>query len=67
MLPDEQPSAEQIAVLRAMPGEKRLRIAEQLYLAARRLKAAGLRSQHPEWTAEQVNEEVRQIFLHAGT
>ena len=67
MLPDEQASPEQIAILRAMPGEKRLQLAEKLYWTARKLKAAGLRSQHPDWTEEQVKEQVRQIFLHART
>ena len=67
MLPDEQASPEQIAALRAVPGEKKLRLAEQLYWSARKMKAAGLRAQHPEWTEEQVIEQVRQIFLHART
>jgi len=67
MLPDEQASPEQIAALRAISGEKKLQLAEQLYWAARKMKAAGLRSQHPEWTEDQVNEQVRQIFLHART
>jgi hypothetical protein len=26
---------------------------------------AGLRDQHPDWTEEQVNEQVRLIFFHA--
>ena len=67
MLPDEQPSPEQIAALRAIPGEKRLKLAERLYWSARKLKTAGVGAQHPEWTDEQVNEQVRQIFLHART
>ena len=67
MLPDEQASPDQITALRAISGEKKLRLAEQLYWAARKMKAAGLRAQHPEWTEVRVNEEVRQIFLHART
>jgi len=66
VLPDEQASPEQIAALRAIPGEKRLRLAEQLYWAARKMKAAGLCDQHPDWTEEEVCEQVRQIFLQAG-
>ena len=65
MLPDEQASAKQIEILRAMPGEKRLRLAEQLYWSARKLKAQGVRAQHPDWTEEQVQAEVRRIFLYA--
>ena len=65
MLPDEQASPEQIKILRAMPGERRLRLAELLYWSARKLKFAGVRAQHPDWPEEQVNAEVRRIFLHA--
>lgn len=67
MLPDEQASPEQIAALRALPGEQRLRLAERLYWSARKLKAAGLKSQHPDWPIEQVNAEVLRIFSHART
>jgi len=65
MLPDEQPSPEQIVALRAMSGERRLRLAEQLYWFARKMKVAGLRSQHPEWPVERLNAEVRRLFLNA--
>ena len=67
MLPDEQPSPEQIVALRTMSGERRLRLAEQLYWSARKMKAAGLRSQHPDWPGERVDAEVRRIFLHSRT
>ena len=67
VLPDEQPSPEQITALRSMPGEKRLLLAERLYWSARRMKAAGLRSQHPDWPEDRVNAEVTRIFLHART
>ena len=67
MLPDEQLSAEQIRIFRAMPGERRLQLAERLYWSARKIKSAGLRMQHPEWPENQIKEEVRRIFLHART
>jgi len=44
MLPDEQPNPEQVEILRATPGEQRLRLAERLYWSVRKIKAAGLRS-----------------------
>jgi hypothetical protein len=66
MLPDEEPSAEQIAILRRMTGEQRLKVAEQLYWSARKLKTAGVRSQHPDWSDGQVKAEVNRIFLNAG-
>ena len=67
MLVDEQQSPEQFAILRAMPGERRLRLAEGLYWSARKLKAAGVRNHHPDWPEEKVNAEVNRIFLHART
>ena len=67
MLADEQTSPEQIAALRDMTGERRLRLAEQLYWSARKMKAAGLRSQHPDWPEQRLNDEVREIFSHART
>ncbi|MEW6302136.1 MAG: hypothetical protein AB1705_01610 [Verrucomicrobiota bacterium] len=67
MHPDEQPSPEQIEIYRKMSGAKRLQIAEDLYWTARKWKAAGVKAQHPDWTEEQVQDEVRRIFLHATT
>jgi hypothetical protein len=49
MLKDEQPSPEQIAVLRAMSPGQRWRAAHQLYWMIRRHKTAFLQSQHPDW------------------
>jgi len=65
MLPDEQTGSEQIAVLRAMSGQERLRLAERLYWSARKMKAAGVRAQHPDWLEERVDDEVRRIFSNA--
>jgi len=65
MLQDEQPGSEQMAVLRAMSGQERLRAAESLYWSARKMKAAGLRAQHSEWPEARVEAEVRRIFANA--
>ena len=65
MLADEQTSPEQFALLRAMPGERRLQLAEDLFWSARELKAAGIRNQHPDWSEKKVTAEVNRIFLHA--
>jgi hypothetical protein len=67
VLADEQLSPEQIRIFRGMSGERRLQLAERLYWSARKLKAAGLRVQHPEWGKDQIEEELRRIFLHART
>ena len=65
-LPDEQPGPEQIAIYRAMTGQRRLEIAEHLFWTARALKTAGVRYQHPDWPEEKVLAEVNRIFLHAA-
>jgi hypothetical protein len=67
MLPDEQTSPEQFAALRTITGVRRLRLAEQLYWSARKMKIAGLRSQYPDWPEARLAEEVRRIFSHART
>jgi hypothetical protein len=67
MLPDEQPSPEQIEIFKRMTPEQRLQQAEQLYWSARRRKATGLRAQHPDWSEQKIEDEVRSIFLHART
>jgi hypothetical protein len=67
MLPDEQPSAEQVAVLRRMTPEDRWKAARRLYWTCRRHKAAFLRSQHPDWPEQQVEHEVRRFFHNART
>lgn len=65
MRADEQTSPEQFAILRRMTPGRRLELAEQLYWSARRMKAAWLRSLHPDWTEDQVAEEVKRNFSHA--
>jgi len=58
---------EYIATLRRMTGEQKLRTSFQLYWGAREIKAARLRQQHPEWSEEQVQQRVKEIFMHAVT
>jgi hypothetical protein len=67
MMADEQTSPEQIVAWRAMSGARRLRLAEQLYWSARKMKIAGLRSQHPDWPEGRLQDAVREIFSHART
>ena len=61
------PTPEYVAVLRRLTGAKKLHAASELYWFARRLKAAAVRQQHPDWTEEQVLNEVKEIFLRATT
>ena len=50
-----------------MTPEKKLQVALDLYYSAKELKAAGLKQQHPEWSAEKIRQKVREIFLYART
>ena len=65
MLPDERPTPQQIAALRAMTPAERWRAATDVYWSARRMKVAFVRSQHPDWSDEAVEAHVRRLFLDA--
>lgn len=58
---------EYVATLRRLTGPQKLEAAVALGRAARRLKAAGLRRAHPEWSEERIQREVREVFLRAGS
>jgi hypothetical protein len=58
---------EQIEAYRRMSPERKLEVAAELRRAAWDLKAAGIRGQHPDWTEQQVHNEVRRVFLFATT
>jgi len=64
---DSELTPEYIAALQRMTGAEKLRAAFQLYETARKVKAAGLRHLHPDWSEEEVQRQVREIFLHAVT
>ena len=59
-------SPECVESLRRVPGRQKLATAFSLYRGARRLKAAALRQQHPDWTEDRIRQRVKEIFLHAG-
>ena len=58
---------EYVASLRRMTGEQKWRTAFGLYWSARKLKAAAVRDQHPEWSDAQVEQRVKEIFMYAVT
>jgi hypothetical protein len=51
---------------RATPAQK-LEMAAALYEAGIRLRMAGLRMTHPDWSDEQLDHEARRSLRHAGT
>lgn len=56
---------EYIRILRAMTPEQKLRSLSQLYWGARKRKAAWLRSLHPDWDENQIEDAVRAAFMYA--
>jgi hypothetical protein len=58
---------EELRILRAMTPEQKLDAAEDMYRAARDIKTAALRQQHPDWSEEEIRRKVREIFLHGRT
>lgn len=57
----------QTEIYKRMTPDERWQQALRLNAAARELKAAGLRSQHPDWSEKKIQDEVRKIFLYAAT
>jgi hypothetical protein len=64
---EDEGRARQIEIYRRMTPAQRIEAALQLYWTAREIKAAALRSQHPDWSEERVSGAVREAFLYART
>lgn len=62
---DLQPHPEQIKAFKRMSAEQKFDVAAGLFWATREIKAAQLRSKHPEWSADQIEQEVRLRVNHA--
>jgi hypothetical protein len=58
---------EYVAALRRMSGAEKIRAAFRLYDLAKKIKAARVREEHPDWTEDQVRRRVNEIFLYAVT
>jgi hypothetical protein len=56
---------EQIEIYKKMTPAERLQLAADFNSSARYFKEQCLRAQHPDWTAEQINSKVRELFLYA--
>lgn len=64
---DKHNDAENALRFKSMTAEKKLSLSLNLYYAARELKRAWLKLRHPEWDSTAVEEELKEIFKHAGT
>jgi len=56
---------EQTKIISKMTPQAKLKLAMDLYWSARQLKTAWLTHLHPDWTQQQVDKTVKEIFLHA--
>ena len=56
---------EQIKIYRLMTPAQKLDVSLKLYHSAKALKAAALKQQHPDWSAEEIKKKVTEIFLYA--
>ena len=62
---EDKASARQIEIYRRMTPAQRIMTAIQLSVTARELKAAALRSLHPDWDEKRILGVVRETFLYA--
>jgi hypothetical protein len=57
----------QLEGFRRMTPAQKLEMVAALYHAGIKLKMAGLRSAHPDWSEQQLEREARRALLYAGT
>ena len=51
-------------IFRQMDPADKLNLVAQLHMQAREWKKAALRAQHHDWTPEQIDQRVREVFLY---
>ena len=54
-------------IFRNMSAERKLELSLNLYYTARKIKEEVLKQNHPDWSKEKIDHEVKEIFLYAGT
>ncbi len=64
---DEGMHPVQKEIYRSMTPEQKYKIGMSIYWTVRKWKAAGIRMQHPDWSEEQVQAKVKEIFLYVRT
>lgn len=64
---DEPPHPVQVEGFKRMTPAEKIEMVMALREAGIRLRVAGLRMAHPDWTDEQLDREARQALLRVGT
>jgi hypothetical protein len=59
-----QAVSQQTVRFRQMTPEQRWKAAMSLYWSMRKLKTSHIRAQHPHWSDERVDEEVKRAFMN---
>ena len=54
----------EIAPYKNMQYTDKLRLIASMHMQARAWKRAAFKAQHPDWTAEQIDKRVREVFLY---
>lgn len=62
--PFEMVDDDMARILREKTGAERLKIAFDMFSSARRMLANYLRSEHPDWSEEQIQKEVSRRISH---
>lgn len=60
----EVPDPEMVRILRAKTGAERIKMASDMFAAARRMLRASIAARHPDWTDEEVHGEVVRRLSH---
>ena len=62
----EVPDEAVVEVLRRMTAGERLAVANRMWVSARNAIDHILRSEHPEWTEQQLQQEIARRVLHGA-
>ena len=57
---------EMARILRAMTGAERLRIANSLFVSARRMLASYLAAEHPDWDQHRIEQDTARRISHGA-
>ncbi|MDZ4198328.1 MAG: hypothetical protein U1E27_03490 [Kiritimatiellia bacterium] len=55
---------EEIQIFQNMTPAAKLRLVAAMHMQAREWKRAAFRAQRPDWTAEQIDQRVKEMFLY---
>lgn len=65
-MPESSLTKEEIAIYRAMSPRQKLALVERFYRDARTLKRAALKALRPQWSEEEIEKKLDEIFLNAA-